>query len=186
MDVDGTVYSKPHMTRRMLLAQWHHLPFMLHERVMRSYRRRQIGRCDEPEKLGRGPRITLYDRWYKRSYLPAMVKVIGKYYHTQEWLQPMLDECRKRNIPVVLLSDYEAVMDKLNVLGLAPEKFAGIYTASDALTLKPDPRLGAYVMNKLYPDASERPAWKDVLFIGDRPDTDGELAKALGASFIRV
>ena len=186
LDMDGTIYSKPHMTSRMLLTQWHHLPFMVHERITRAYRRRQVGKCEAPDRLLRAKWPTLYSRWYKRSYLPSMVKIIGRYYRPQAWLHPLLDECRQRQIPVVILSDYEAVTDKLHILGLKEEMFDGVYATSEAGTLKPDPRLGTYVMEQVYPDAAKRPEWKNVLFVGDRPDTDGALAEALGAQYLRV
>ena len=179
--MDGTIYRKPHMTRYMLRRQRRHLPSLIAERL---YRRRQ--RKALKDKAAQACRKSFSNEWYTQSYLPSMVDIIATHYHPEPWLQPLLEECRLRQIPVAILSDYEAVTDKLHALGLSPEAFAGVYAASEAGTIKPDARLGSFLMDRLYPDTDRRPAWREVLFIGDRPDTDGALADALGATYMRV
>ena len=186
LDMDGTIYRKPHMAHYMLRRQWRHLPSLIAERL---YRRRQRKALKNLEILKSwNPEIlkSIDARWYTQSYLPSMVDIIATRYRPEAWLQPLLDECRQRQIKVAILSDYEAVTDKLHALHLSPDAFAGIYAASEAGTIQPAPRLGAFLMERLYPDSSARPAWSEVLFIGDRPDTDGALANALGAQYMRV
>ncbi len=112
-----------------------------------------------------------------------MVRIIADHYHTQEWLQPLLDECRQRHVKVVILSDYESVQEKLQALDIDASAFDTILSTGDYGTIKPDPRLGDILKGAINNAALD---WRHVLFIGDREDTDGLLAKILGAQFILV
>lgn len=178
LDMDGTIYRKPKMAWYMLLRQWCHLPSLVAERLYRKRQRAALS--TQPSAVSGQP---FSDTWYRQCYLPAMVDIIREHYRPQEWVQPLLDECKQRDIPVIILSDYEAVNDKLRALGLAPEAFAAIMATSDLGTIKPDLRLGEMIVAKLKHAAID---WRHVLFIGDRQDTDGLLAHALGAQFIQV
>lgn len=177
LDLDGTIYRKPKMAWYMLLKQWCHLPSLVAERRWRKAQRQAL-------KDGSAmPPMPVSEQWYKQNYLPSMVQIIAEHYQPQEWLQPMMDECRKRNVPVVVLSDYEAAQQKLQVLGLDASMFASVLSTGDLGTIKPDVRLGDAVKSAINNAALQ---WRHVLFIGDRDDTDGLLAQQLGAQFVRV
>ena len=180
LDLDGTLYRKPHMSWHMIRRQWRHLPSMIAERRWRKAHRRAL------EKGEPIPPMPVDEHWYYTAYLPTMVQIIAEYYTAQPWVQPLLDECRSRGIKRVLLSDYEAELDKLRVLHLNPDDFDCILSTGDLGTIKPDPRLGEMILQHLYPRQSRVADWQHALFIGDRPDTDGKLAQALGAQFIQV
>ena len=98
------------------------------------------------------------------------------------------DDCHTRGVKVALLSDYEAAVDKLRVLRLNPDDFDCILSTGDLGTIKPDPSLGDMLLRHLYPagDMPDPFPWQHALFIGDRQDTDGMLAHALGAQFMQV
>lgn len=178
LDLDGTIYRKPRMAWYMLRKQWLHLPSLIAERHYRKAQRQAL-------KEGRPmPLMPLSGKWYKDSYLPSMVQIIAEHYHPASWLQPLLDECKQRQIKVLILSDYEAAADKLRALGLNPTSFDAILSTGDFSTIKPDPRLGEILAQHITKNAAIN--WQHVLFIGDRPDTDGQLARALGAQFILV
>ena len=166
LDLDGTLYRKPRMAWYMIRSQWRHLPSLAAER---RYRR-------------------LLHKWYNESYLPAMVRVIARHYKAEPWVQPLLDDCHTRGIKVALLSDYEAAVDKLRVLRLNPDDFDCILSTGNLGTIKPDPSLGDMLLRHLYPagDMPDPFPWQYALFIGDRQDTDGMLAHALGAQFMQV
>ena len=120
------------------------------------------------------------EQWYRQSYLPSMVQIIAEHYQPAPWLQPLLDECRLRKIQVIILSDYEAATDKLRALRLDATAFDAILSTGDFGTIKPDPELGN-ILRSAIKNATVN--WQQVLFIGDRPDTDGQLAHSLGAQF---
>lgn len=177
LDLDGTIYAKPRMSLHMMHRLRHDMPYLMAERRWRKAHRQAL-------KTGSPiPPKPVPEQWYRQSYLPTMVQIIADYYHPQKWVQPLLDECRMRNIKVVVLSDYEAALDKLRVLGLDASAFDAVLATSDLGSIKPDPRLGDKLKDAISNAALD---WRHVLFIGDRKDTDGLLAKALGAQFMHV
>lgn len=178
LDLDGTIYRKPRIGLYMFAKQWRHLPLLIAERRWRKAQRQAL------VTGGVMPPRPVPELWYRTSYLPSMVDVIAKHYKPALWLQPLMDECKQREIPVVILSDYEAVTEKLRVLGLQPEAFEAILASGDFGTIKPDPKLGEILAAHISKNAAVN--WQQVLFIGDRQDTDGLLAQALGAQFILV
>ena len=185
LDLDGTIYRKPRMAFYMILKQWRHMPSLIAERRWRKTQRRALQQ-HTPQ-----PIMPVSQQWYNASYLPSMVQIIAEHYHPEPWLQPLLDECRTRSIKVIILSDYEAVTDKLRALHLNPAAFDATLATGDFGTIKPDPRLSAviapYITDPAAPKTEQAAIlWQHVLFIGDRPDTDGALAQSLGAQFILV
>lgn len=178
LDFDGTIYRKPRIGLYMFAKQWRHLPLLIAERRWRKAQRQAL------VTGGVMPPRPVPELWYRTSYLPSMVDVIAKHYKPALWLQPLMDECKQREIPVVILSDYEVVTEKLRVLGLQPEAFDAILASGDFGTIKPDPKLGEILAAHISKNAAVN--WQQVLFIGDRQDTDGLLAQALGAQFILV
>ena len=177
LDLDGTIYRKPRMAWYMLRKQWRHLPSLIAERRWRKAQRNAL-------KQGKPmPPMPVPEQWYRNSYLPSMVQIIAEHYSPQPWLQPLLDECKQRKIQVLILSDYEAAVDKLHALRLNPADFDTILSTGDFGTIKPDPALGN-ILRTVIKNAAI--SWQQVLFIGDRPDTDGQLAHALGAQFYLV
>lgn len=187
LDLDGTLYRKPRMAWYMIRSQWRHLPSLAAERRYRRLLRRclALNTANTPAKT-----VTreFSDKWYNESYLPAMVRVIARHYKAEPWVQPLLDDCHTRGVKVALLSDYEAAVDKLRVLRLNPDDFDCILSTGDLGTIKPDPSLGDMLLRHLYPagDMPDPFPWQHALFIGDRQDTDGMLAHALGAQFMQV
>lgn len=177
LDMDGTIYRKQRMVRYMLRKQWRHFPKLIAERRWRKAQRKAL------RTGGDMPQMPVSEEWYRQSYLPSMVEVIREHYTPQAWLQPLLEQCKHRNIPVIILSDYEAVTDKLQALGLDASAFAAVLATGEMGTIKPDKRLGERVQQALHAETID---WRHVLFVGDRPDTDGLLAQALGAQFIQV
>lgn len=173
LDLDGTVYRKPKMALYMLLKQWCHLPSLIAERRWRKAQRRAL-REGKPM-----PQMPVSEQWYRQNYLPSMVEIIAKHYKPQPWLQPLINECKLRHIRLIILSDYEAAIDKLQALDINPQQFDLILSTGDFSTIKPDPHLGDIIAKK----NNAAIIWQHVLFIGDREDTDGMLAHALGAQF---
>ena len=185
LDLDGTIYRKPKMALYMLLKQWCHLPSLIAERRWRKAQRKAL----REGKLM--PSMPVSEQWYRQNYLPSMVDIIAKHYQPQPWLQPLISECKRRHIQLIILSDYEAATAKLQALGIDPKLFDLILSTGDFSTIKPDPQLGEIIAGYLLSGQSDAThkknnaaiIWQHVLFIGDREDTDGMLAHALGAQF---
>lgn len=187
LDLDGTIYRKPRMAWYMIRSQWRHLPSLAAERRYRRLLRRRLA-LNTPNTHDKTVTQEFSDKWYNETYLPAMVRVIARHYKAEPWVQPLLNHCHTRGIKVALLSDYEAAVDKLRVLRLNPDDFDCILSTGDLGTIKPDPSLGDMLLRHLYPagDMPDPFPWQHALFIGDRLDTDGMLAHALGAQFMQV
>lgn len=177
LDLDGTIYRKPRIALYMLRKQWRHLILLIAERCWRKAQRKAL-REGTPM-----PPMPVPEQWYRESYLPCMVDIIAEHYQPAPWLQVLLDECKQRNIQVIILSDYESATDKLRALHLDASAFDAILSTGDFGTIKPDPKLGDILRTAIKNAAI---SWQHVLFIGDREDTDGLLAQALGAPFILV
>jgi FMN phosphatase YigB (HAD superfamily) len=178
LDLDGTIYRMPRMGWHMVRKNRYHLPSLIAERRWRKARRKALL---EGSAM---PKKPVSEEWYRKVYLPSMVQIIAEHYKPQPWLQPLLDECSRRKIKVIVLSDYESAHEKLHVLGLTPKAFDAVLSTGDLGTIKPDPDLGRILTPYITNNAAVN--WQHVLIIGDREDTDGQLAKALGAQFLHV
>lgn len=187
-DLDGTLYKKNGMVRKMLCAAPLDCIKMLAERKTR-HQLRGVWLQDE---------TTFYQtyfqtmatycshsaeqlqHWYFNRYMPLMVKVIGRYYKPVEWFANFVSECRRREVKLVILSDYGHTHEKLHALGIDEQQFDWVISAPELGGLKP----AAPLITKVAERFSVSP--NQCLVIGDREDTDGELARAGGAMFCLV
>ena len=187
-DLDGTLYTKKCMVWRMLKAAPREWRMMLAERKTRSALRGQyfetkaafekaffhifaeIRGCSEQDAI----------EWYDNVYMPLMVGVIRKYYKSVEWLPTFAEECKKRDIRLVVLSDYGHTREKLAALNIEKQLFDWVVSAPELGGLKPAPELMHQVAERMNVTPDQ------CLVIGDREDTDGLLAEAIGARFFLV
>lgn len=189
LDLDGTLYHKSAMVWRMLfsapLEDW---SIMSAERKTRRLLR---GKWFQNENLFYQTYFnTIADiskrtideiqLWYHNRYMPLMVSVIRKYYKPTEWLVSFLETCRKSNVQIVVLSDYGYVQEKLEALNIDVCAFDLVISAPELGGLKPAPEIATLLLEKM----SVLPS--NCLFVGDREDTDGQLAKNVGAKFCLV
>ena len=185
LDLDGTLYAKSRMVWRMLSAAPKDWRRMLAERKTRkkmrgkwlqneemfyqTYFHTMATYCkDTPENL----RL-----WYVNRYMPMMVSVIRKYYKPVDWLNNFASLCKTKGVKMVVLSDYGHTHEKLEALGIDEAIFDWVVSAPELGGLKPAPQL----LYKVAEYMEVTP--KQCLVIGDRNDTDGALAQAVGASF---
>jgi HAD superfamily hydrolase (TIGR01549 family) len=176
-DIDGTLYSIP-------LMKWHLLGRFLREvargrglvarrelAALRRYRdtidvaRSAGGALDEtPQKQkSRDLLLSIERRWYA----PAIQKT-----GTRAGVTNLLSFLATRNVPQVVVSDYEAEY-KIESLGL-DGRFASIYVGERLGFVKPSPRVFQNVAADFeIPTAS-------LLHIGDRADRDEAAALAAG------
>jgi FMN phosphatase YigB (HAD superfamily) len=109
-----------------------------------------------------------------------MVKVLQKWYKPVQWLLPFLQQCREQGLRLVVLSDYGHTKEKIQALGLDESLFDWVVSAPELGGLKPAPELMACVA------ATMGVLPQQCLLVGDREDTDGELAKSVNAPFYLV
>lgn len=187
-DLDGTLYKKKGMVRRMLCSAPLEWRLMFAERKTRKQLRGQWMQneaafyqnyfqtmskfCSKtPEKL---------KQWYFERYMPLMVQVIRTHYKPVKWLGQFIEACHIRRIKTVILSDYGHVSEKLDALHLDSNLFDWIISAPELGGLKPASQLLDQVANKMQVNVNQ------CLIIGDRNDTDGQLAQIKGVHFFLV
>ncbi len=187
-DLDGTLYDKRRLPFYLVLRNLWTLPLLAAERLTRKQLRGQYigseqafydsffatmckGHCFS-ERLARW--------WYFRYYMPSMVSIIRRHCRLNQGVELWLEQCKQRQIPMVVFSDYGFVAEKLHAIGLPMEAFTWIVSAPGLGGLKPARQCLEKVIARLQVPA------QSCLFIGDRKDTDGASALAIGAQFALV
>jgi HAD superfamily hydrolase (TIGR01509 family) len=187
-DLDGTLYSKRGMVKHMMLSAPFEWRMMLIERRTRK-QLKGIWTGDEKSfyhlyfsSMAHGHLFSeqYAKRWYETRYMPLMVKVLQKWYKPVQWLLPFLQQCREQGLRLVVLSDYGHTKEKIQALGLDESLFDWVVSAPELGGLKPAPELMARVA------ATMGVLPQQCLLVGDREDTDGELAKSVNAPFYLV
>lgn len=188
-DLDGTLYAKTRMTWHMLSAapitDWRK---MLAERKTRKLLRGQWLQDEESfnqiyfQSMAAICKTTATEicAWYNNSYMPLMVSVIRKNYKPSPWLLPFVEHCRKSSVRTVVLSDYGHVHEKLEALGIDEKIFDLVISAPELGGLKPAPQLMTQLLERMNVEPSQ------CIIIGDRDDTDGQLARNSGTRFCLV
>lgn len=186
-DLDGTLYDKRGLSLRMVL----HAPWdVVKMRAERQTRARMKGLWLGTENFAQTYNEQLAQRmgysplqakeWYEQRYMPLMVKLIGKYQPLGKWVLPFVQDCQQKGIKMVVLSDYDFAKEKLQALGLEPSLFDWVVSAPELGGLKPAAELMHHVAERM------GVAIEDCMVIGDREDTDGEMARCSGAQFRKV
>jgi FMN phosphatase YigB (HAD superfamily) len=187
-DLDGTLYYKRGLARRMLLRLWWCLPLLISERIARK----KIVTCayDSPERfyeaffqtMARGHwwNAQIARKWYHTIYMPTMVRIIAKHQQPNASVINTLIHAKQKGLVTILFSDYGCAKEKLQAIGLAPALFSFIIDAPTLGGLKPNKTVIYRLLERTGTDP------KKTLFIGDRIDKDGGSAQAVGATFWNV
>jgi len=163
-DLDGTLYDRRGLAKRMVRQLWWCLPMMAVDRQSKGAAWRWIVRT----------------KWHKDIYLATMADLIGKTCPRREDVIALAEECHRRGLCTAIYSDYGAVQEKLAALKVDPGLFDHILIAPDLGALKPSPISARKVLKLLH----AKP--ETTLFIGDRDEKDGEAARSVGARFLKV
>ncbi len=198
-DLDGTLYDKTGLVRRMICDA------LLHGRLQEggSYRpfsclkllhlerrtRHSLAGIDTGtigydtlfRKMARSCRFSVnqIETWYHEWYMKTMVKELHDHYQSNRSVLAAADKFHREGAKLAVLSDYGCVREKLEALNIHPEMF-------DALL--DSPSLGGYK-----PAASVFRAACAVLgvnpencaMVGDRADIDGGCIQ-IGMEFFPV
>ena len=184
-DLDGTLYDKRGIIGKMMMLGIGHWSLLLAERRTRKAFRGLYMGSEELfyrayfHKMAKQTLLSekQVSKWYHKVYMPMMVRVLQRWHHAMPWVKPFVKECRERGIKMVVLSDYGHTHEKLAALGLDESLFDWIVSAPELGGLKPAPQLIYHVIENMGVSSNE------CLVIGDREDTDGELAHVVNAGF---
>ena len=162
-DLDGTFYDKRGLALKMVRRLWWSLPLMAIDRKAK----------------GRLWRWIVSTRWHRQVYLPTMTELIASCPKRQEAVA-LLAECKMRGLRTAVYSDYNAIEEKLSVLGIDPQLFDLLVAAPELGGLKPSEACARKVLEMLHANP------ETTLFVGDRDEKDGEAARRVGAKYLII
>lgn len=187
-DLDGTLYDKTGLARRMVRRLWWCLPMLAAERLARR-NMHYVQYASEEEffeafftYMSRGHWWTIHmaATWYHTVYMPTMIRLIGKYYQPRPEVMELVEEAKKKGLQPAIYSDYGRILEKLSALGIDPSPFELLVSAPQLGALKPSEPCARRVLEML----GAKP--ETTLFVGDRDDKDGASARAVGAKYLKV
>lgn len=184
-DLDGTLYDKSGLARRLVLSQLRkgNLWLLKREREVRKELRGIHYKSEEAfyeAFFTRFPRPELARRWYFGTYMPDMVHILKRHYRTVPWVKTIVAELRTRGRKVVVFSDYGFVREKLQAIGFNLDWADHLFEAPALGGLKPCKESFERICREIDVQPSE------CLMVGDREDTDGDGARSVGMAFEHV
>lgn len=188
LDLDGTLYDKSGLARRLIRRLWWCLPMLAAERLARR-NAHYVQFASEEEFFGyffntmaRGHwwSAQAAANWYHHVYLPAMVRIIRRHYHPRPEVMELIGEAKAKGLKLVVYSDYGCVVEKMEALGIDPKPFSMLIAAPQLGALKPSESCARRLLEMVDADP------KTTLFVGDRDDKDGASARAVGAKFLLI
>lgn len=188
LDLDGTLYDKTGLARRMVRRLWWCLPLLAAERLARK-NMHYVQYASQEEffaaffrHMSRGHWWTrsIAATWYHIVYMPTMIRLIRRYHSPRPEVMALVQEAKAQGLQLAIYSDYGCVIEKLEALGIDPSLFDLMVAAPELGALKPSEPCARRVMELL----GAKP--ETTLFVGDREDKDGESARAVGAKFLLV
>jgi len=188
LDLDGTLYDKTGLARRMVRRLWWCLPLLAAERLARR-NMHYVQYASQEEffhaffgYMARGHwwgRMTAA-AWYNEVYMPTMLRLIRRYHSPRPEVMALVEEAKAKGLQLAIYSDYGCVAEKLEALGIDPGMFDLLVSAPELGALKPSEPCARRVLELLNADPTT------TLFVGDRDDKDGTSARNVGAKFLLV
>ena len=188
LDLDGTLYDKTGLARRMVRRLWWCLPLLAAERLARR-NAHYVQFASEEEffdffftSMARGHWWTagMAATWYHQVYMPAMLRLIKRHCRPRQEVMELIREAKEKGLRLAVYSDYGCVAEKLEALGIAPDMFDLLVAAPELGALKPSEPCARRVLEML----GAQP--ESTLFVGDRDDKDGASARAVGAKWVII
>lgn len=188
LDLDGTLYDKTGLARRMVRRLWWCLPLLAAERLARR-NMHYVQYASEEEffeafftHMSRGHwwSIQMAATWYNTVYMPAMIRLIHRYHKPCSEVMALVEEAKAKGLQLAIYSDYGCVVEKLEALGIDPKPFELLIAAPQLGALKPSEPCARRMLEML----GAKP--ETTLFVGDRDDKDGASARAVGAKFLQI
>lgn len=185
-DFDGTLYNPEKFKFRLVCSDLIHIHCMMADRMFRKQNKgRDFGSCENFQKdyisyvSAKTGKSRNYVSLWKDCYMHAMTAVLRKKYSFRKNSVELFDLLKARGIKTAIYSDYSHVRERLDALGLI-NLDCGIFDSESIGCLKPNVRAFNLVADEL----GLRP--DEILFVGDRSDTDGIGAISAGMKFILI
>jgi len=136
----------------------------------------ELGKIFFTERKISPEKIEKQQKWYFDTYMACMIRVLKKHYNPRPGLEELLARIDSRGSPIqaAIYSDYPALKERMEALGLPSVKHIKLYGPESYGAQKP----AARPFLKIAEELNLKP--EEVLVIGDRKDTDG--AGAINAS----
>jgi len=188
LDLDGTLYDKTGLARRMVRRLWWCMPLLAAERLARK-NMHYVQYASEEEFFGAFFRymsrghwwgVGVAATWYHTVYMPTMIRLIRRYHHPRSEVMALIEEAKAKGLTLAIYSDYGCVAEKLEALGIDPSQFELMISAPELGALKPSEPCARHVLELL----QAKP--ETTLFVGDRDDKDGASARSVGAKFLLI
>lgn len=181
-DLDGTLYDKSGLARRLVWSQLRRgrLALLKREREVRKELRGRYFGSEEAfydAFFARFARPELARNWYFEEYMPDMVAILRKHYRIAPWVENTMLEVRTHNLKVAVFSDYGCVQKKLEAIGFRLSWADNLFEAPALGGLKPCKKSFMKICKEMQMQPS------DCLMVGDRTDTDGKGARSIGMAF---
>lgn len=179
-DFDSTLYAPNHLGRKLVFGDLINMFKARRERTVRvklmgkDFNNTQALYEEFFKMIGKNSRD-----WYFNKYLPLMVKVLKKDFKARPKAQELIDSLESGGIKACVYSDYPMVRERCEAIGLRFNN-SQLWCSEMFGALKPAVRPFSSIVEKLGLMPNE------VLFIGDRPDTDYAGATAAGMDCILV
>ncbi|MBN1306510.1 MAG: HAD family hydrolase [Chitinispirillaceae bacterium] len=186
-DLDGTLYRMRWFFRPLLFAVLVRNPFRLPRflAVRSRFAGTDLGSqavllaalCKALSEREHASPAALHD-WIRNGFYPAFIATMPLQRSGRSRLNETLQHLRIRGIKLAVLSDYDAVKERLCRLRIPTEYFDIITSCEASGALKPSVR----------PFLEIATAWNiapsSMLVIGDRDDSDGIAARRAGMQFL--
>ena len=184
-DLDGTLYDKSGLARRLVWAQLRRgrLGMLKREREVRKELRGKYFGSEEAfydAFFARFDRPEFARRWYFEDYMPDMVAILRKHYRIAPWVESCMAELRSLGCKTAVFSDYGCVREKLEAIGFRLSWADYLFDAPSLGGLKPCRESFEGILREMGMQPS------DCLMLGDRTDTDGAGARSVKMPFLHV
>ena len=187
-DLDGTLYDKTGLARRLASKEFGRLGLLTREQIARHNLRGKYFGSREAfydaffNDMAKGNRLIarIARYWYFHDFMPKMVDIIRDEFLLEPWVRDLCWELQKQGIKIAVYSDYGMAEEKLEALDFNAYVADVVASAPDLGGFKPSREPLEQVVKMLGVKA------ENCLMIGDRLDTDGESAKALNMRFMQV
>ena len=182
-DLDGTLYDKKALARRLILSSLCRGDLGFLRREQKARKKLRGSPFDSEEQFYEAffqefPNPVKARRWYFQRYMPMMVRILQKHYQLYAWVPEIVKQIQEQHVKVVIFSDYGCVSEKLQAIGFDPRWADALFDAPSLGGLKPCKESFAKLCEKMGVSPQE------CLMVGDREDTDGLGAAAVGMPFL--
>ena len=184
-DLDGTLYAMNWKFKPLFFSnsfpQMFNLPKYM--KVREQFRGKDFKREDRlREKMGAAlGEMGVHDAatWIGIPFYRAFIKTLRSLQNRQNIVSLLLT-LKKAGLKLVVLSDFGHIEHRLSALNIPVDLFDAVVSCEEEGVLKPHTK----VVDIISVQCNVSP--KEMLMVGDRVDTDGELAKKSGMRFFQV